>query len=484
MSTCLTSAVALTTPKPHVIVVGTGLAGLSAATQLTTHNIPVILLDRAERPGGNSIKASSGINGAPTRFQPGGAPDNEFYTDTIRSAGQPFSKAESDEREQREKLISTVTAASKDAVYWLADEGGVDLSVVAQLGGHSRARTHRGAGQKPPGASIIGTLLERLKGNPDVEIRTKSRVTKVVKEAEEVVGVEYVPDGEETTRTLRGPVVFATGGFAGDVRGMVLKYRPDLAALPSTNEAREGSQPLLVDVGARLIDMDQVQVHPTGFLDEKDKSATVKFLAAEALRGEGGIMLLSNGQRFVNELETRQHVTDAVTRSATALGTDLRQWDVSLLLDEGAAAALSSHMQFYLWKGLMRKTTLGELGQSTIDAVEEYADVVAGTKEDAYGRTAFGNWTLSDVTADSVAYVGKVTPVLHFTMGGVLFNEDSQVLDDQGAPIAGLWAAGEVTGGLHGENRLGGSSLLECAVFGRIAGDGAAAFYQQHYLGA
>ncbi|CEL10063.1 hypothetical protein ASPCAL13190 [Aspergillus calidoustus] len=471
-------------PTNRVIVVGSGLAGLSAATQLTKQNVPVILLDRAERPGGNSIKASSGINGAPTRFQtPSGPNDDDerlFYADTVKSAGKAFASAETREKEIREKLISTVTKVSADAVYWLADEFGVDLSRVAQLGGHSRARTHRSAKGKPPGAAIVGALLDSLKANPFFELQTKSTVTKVLKEAKEVVGVEYT--AEDGMHVLRGPVVFASGGFAGDIRGMVSKYRPDLAGYPSTNEAREGSQGLLEEVGAGLIDMEQVQVHPTGFVDEKNLSATVKFLAAEALRGEGGILLLSNGKRFVNELETREHVTDVITRSANALEGDLRQWEVTLLLDEGAATALDSHMQFYLWKGLMRKTTFGELGQSTIESVQEYADIVAVKKTDKLGRTAFGNWTLTDVQPDSVAFVGKVTPVLHFTMGGVIFNADSQVLDEQGDAIPGLWAAGEVTGGLHGQNRLGGSSLLECAVFGRIAGDAAAVFYQQHYL--
>ncbi|KAL4941995.1 hypothetical protein BDV06DRAFT_222619 [Aspergillus oleicola] len=474
----------LATTQPRVIVVGSGLAGLSAATQLSKQNIPVTILDRAERPGGNSIKASSGINGAPTRFQKGPDEDTSFYEDTVRSAGGVFASSEDKEKKRRERLIQTVTKRSKGAVEWLSDEMGVDLSKVAQLGGHSRARTHRGDGGKPPGAAIMGTLLEGLKGNPFVEIKTKARVTKVLKAAKEVVGVEYVTDveGEEKTQSIQGPIVFASGGFAGDVRGMVSKYRPDLAGLPSTNEAREGSQPLLVDVGAKLIDMDQIQVHPTGFLHARDESATVKFLAAEALRGEGGILLLGNGKRFVNELQTRDHVTDALTKAATKLDTDLQQWDVTLLLDEGTVAALDSHIQFYLWKGLMRKTTMGELGETALETIQEYADIVAGKKEDPFGRPAFGNWSLTDVQPDSVAYVGKVTPVLHFTMGGVIFNDESEVLDVEGAAIPGLWAAGEVTGGLHGQNRLGGSSLLECAVFGKIAGDQAAAFYQGHYL--
>ncbi|RDW78872.1 putative FAD dependent oxidoreductase [Aspergillus mulundensis] len=473
------------THQPHVIVVGTGLAGLSAATQLTKHNVPVILLDRAEKPGGNSMKASSGINGAGTKFQ--SVPDTveEFYNDTVRSAGKPYATAENIDRERRDKLIELVTKSSKDAVAWLSDDTGIDLSKVAQLGGHSKPRTHRGAKGKPPGAAIVGTLLDSLKANPFAEMKMKARVTKVLKESEEVVGVEYV-DAEESTHSIRGPVIFASGGFAGDVHGMVNKYRPDLAGIPSTNEAREGSQPLLSEIGARLVDMEHIQVHPTGFLDQKGPSATVKFLAAEALRGEGGILLLDNGTRFVNELETREFITDAVWKSATKLegDGDIRQWDVMLLLDEGAAAALDTHMQFYLWKGLLQKTTLGEIGETALETVQEYADIVAGKKADPYGRVAFGNWMLSEPQADSVVYVGKVTPVLHFTMGGVLFNEEAQVLDEQGQPIRGLWAAGEVTGGLHGQNRLGGSSLLECAVFGRIAGDQAAAFWKDHYLTA
>ncbi|KNG80026.1 FAD dependent oxidoreductase, partial [Aspergillus nomiae NRRL 13137] len=280
---------------------------------------------------------------------------------------------------------------------------------------------------------------------------------------------------------LNGPVVFASGGFAGDAHGLLAKYRPDLAGIPSTNQAVEGTQPLLEDVGAGLVDMEQVQIHPTGFVDEKEPSASVKILAAEALRGEGGILVLENGKRFVNELETREHITNVIMRSAKPLETDARQWDVNLLLDEGTAAALGSHMGFYLWKGLMRKTTVHELGPSMLETVKTYADIVSGKQPDEFGRTAFGNWTLKDVTPDSVVYIGKVTPVTHFTMGGATIDERSQVLDKDGAPIKGLWAAGEVTGGLHGQNRLGGSSLLECVVFGRIAGNEAAAFHKKHY---
>ncbi|KAE8396682.1 hypothetical protein ETB97_010674 [Aspergillus alliaceus] len=471
----------LTQPQP-VIVVGSGLAGLSAATQLISHQVPVIMLERAPKAGGNSMKASSGINGAPTKFQPEGGSDSQelFFADTVKSAGNVLASSPAEEHKRRESLISTLTASSAEAVYWLSEEKGVDLSKVCRLGGHSQPRTHRGAGQRPPGISIVSALLDPLKANKLFQLREGARVTKVLREAGEVLGVQYA--GEEDSRTtLNGPVVFASGGFAGDAHGLLAKYRPDLAGIPSTNQAVEGTQPLLEEVGAGLVDMEQVQIHPTGFLDEKEPSASVKILAAEALRGEGGILLLGDGTRFVNELETREHITNVIMRSAKPLETDARQWDVNLLLDEGTAAALGSHMGFYLWKGLVRKTTVGELDPSMLDTVRKYADIVSGKEKDEFGRTAFGNWSLTDVTSDSVVYIGKVTPVTHFTMGGATIDEHTQVLAKDGTPIKGLWAAGEVTGGLHGQNRLGGSSLLECVVFGRIAGNEAAAFHKKHY---
>ncbi|CAA7267100.1 unnamed protein product [Cyclocybe aegerita] len=471
----LMSATTAPSSTRSAIVVGSGLAGLSAASQLIAHNVPVHLLERAAKPGGNSIKASSGINGAPTRFQT--TQDSLFYEDTVRSAGNAFK--DSKMRECRQKLVTTLTNTSESAVYWLNDEKGVDLSRVGQLGGHSLPRTHRGAGKLPPGAAIVTTLLKSLQQSPLFHLHTGSLVTKVLKSAESVEGVEY-SEGDET-KTLHGAVVFASGGFAGDSKGMLAEYRPDLAGFPSTNEAIPGSQKLLTAVGAQLLDMELVQVHPTGFVDPKNVGALVKFLAAEILRGEGGLLLL-NGKRFVNEMETRQHITDVIL-STPPVDTSPQQWDIQLVLDEGAYNALSSHVDFYIFKGLMRKATVSELDPSgvALPSIQEYAKAAAGLASDPFSRKTFGSWVLKEVKPDSIVYVGRVTPVVHFTMGGVLISQDAEVLDADGKPIKGLWAAGEITGGLHGDNRLGGSSLLECAVFGRIAGDQAAAFARSYH---
>ncbi|KAL1640677.1 hypothetical protein SLS58_006691 [Diplodia intermedia] len=439
----------------RAIVVGSGLAGLSAASTLLSAHHPVTLLERLPKPGGNSIKASSGINGAPTRYQP--APeDDTFYADTVRSAGAAFAD---DQSPLRDALIRTLTQRSRDAIYWLADGKGIDLSVVAQLGGHTRARTHRGAGPTPPGAAIVTALLKELNASPLFTLLTNATVTRLLPRDGNgggggVAGVEYhSSDGK--THELRGPVVFATGGFAGDAAGLLQTYRPDLAGLPSTNEAWPGSAPLLTAPavgGARLVDMDMVQVHPTGFVDPEAVGAPVKFLAAEVLRGEGGVML-RGGKRFVDELQTRQVVTDRITEVAPDEVVDgVRVWDVKIVLDEGAYQAAKSHVGFYLFKGLMRKTTVAELGgEQAVKEVQAYADAAAGKAGDPLGRKAFGHWELRDVTPESVVYVGRVTPVVHFTMGGVVINDKAEVLDKDDKPIEGVWAAGEAAESLRKE---------------------------------
>ncbi|KAL7622721.1 hypothetical protein AAE478_006399 [Parahypoxylon ruwenzoriense] len=485
-STSIPSMTQASRKKP-VIVVGSGLAGLSAAHETLRAGAPVHMLDRAPKPGGNSIKASSGINGAGTRFQRelGIAADDSFYSDTVRSAGHRFQ--EGPVGIDRKALVELLASRSEKAVDWLVDELGVDLSVVAQLGGHSVARTHRGGGKLPPGAAIVSALLEKLKANPEFSLENSAEVNELLVggsgDDKAVKGVRYrTADGQP--HELEGPVVFAAGGFGGDPHGLLSKYRPDLAGMPSTNEERPAPHGLLSAVGAEFVDMDSVQVHPTGFVDPKDPTSLYKFLAAEALRGEGGILLSGRtGERFINELLTRDIVSDAITAlppSHTLESSTIRQWDITILLDPGACEAAASHIGFYLWKGLVQKKKVKELAPEVIASVDKYAAIVASKGEDPLGRKAFGHWRLppGEANREEEVCVGTVTPVVHFTMGGVTFDLQARVLrakEGSGlVPIPGLWAAGEITGGIHGANRLGGSSLLECVVFGRIAGTEAA----------
>jgi FAD-dependent fumarate reductase len=406
-----------------VIIVGAGLAGLSCAHQVlqlsSRHN--VVILEKLGKAGGNSIKASSGINGAGTRHQKEQDSPEQFFDDTVKSAkglGKP-------------ELMKVLSERSAQAVGWLEQDFGVDLSSVARLGGHSVARTHRGGGKLPPGFAIISALAKPLEDR----IWPNCRVLELIRgNNNQVTGVRYTQDS--TQHELKGQVVLASGGFSGS-KEMLQRYRPDIAHLPTTNgpQTQGEGQQMCGSIDAQLREMDQVQIHPTGFVDPADPSNSTKFLAGEALRGEGGVLLDAQGKRFVDELQTRDVVSRAIME---------RDGDPTLVLDQRAYSRIHHHVDFYVMKGLMRSGTLDEL------------------------KAQFG-WTADpEVPASEKYYWGTVTPVVHFTMGGVETTAHGQVVDKTGHVIPNLYAAGEVTGGVHGANRLGGSSLLECVVFGRI----------------
>lgn len=161
--------------------------------------------------------------------------------------------------------------------------------------------------------------LERLEdlavSDPEhVKILKKSRVTKLIKEGEAVVGVEYTQGGK--THSAYGPVILATGGYAADFSedSLLKKYRPEYYNLPTTNgdHCTGDGLKMAISIGASGIDMEKVQVHPTGLVDPNEPEAQVKFLAAEALRGVGGLLLDNEGQRFVDELQHRDFVTGKI----------------------------------------------------------------------------------------------------------------------------------------------------------------------------
>ncbi len=284
--------------EPDAIVVGTGLAGLAAALNILDRGGRVVLIEKEHRLGGNSNKASSGINAC--------CPNNEtvtddyaesFYADTTKSAGSAA----------QPELIQTLVDNSADAVTWLKERVGVDLSLVAQLGGHAHKRTHRPKNGMV-GAEIIYGMQRAVKEyvkSGQVQILTDTKVTNLIREDNKVVGVEVeslVEANEVTRKQLNSPnVILATGGFAADrTEGSYLsKYRPELMKMPATAGSFSTGDGigLATSVGAGLIDMDKVQVHPTGWVDPKDPLNPNKVLAAELMRGVGGILINGKGER-------------------------------------------------------------------------------------------------------------------------------------------------------------------------------------------
>ncbi|KAF4592957.1 hypothetical protein EYR38_008663 [Pleurotus pulmonarius] len=457
--------IAMNVSQTRTIIIGGGLAGLSAAHTLIQHGAQVLLLDKKPSLGGNSMKASSGINGAGTEAQKAlGVSDSveAFAKDTTSSAGQLA----------RPDLIHALTSNSAESLSWLSSNFSIDLSLVSLLGGHSIARTHRGRGP-PPGFSITSALMKKLDTLPAAEIIKFANVVRLLEANGRVSGVEYETNGE--TKTVEAnAVIIATGGYAADYApaGLLAKYRPDLLGLPTTNgdHATGDGHRLASSLHASLIDMDEIQVHPTGFVDPKDEGAKTKFLAAEALRGVGALLVDAEGKRFVDEMERRDNVTKAMQEII-----EQGKGPIRLLLNADAETELKSHCDFYVSKGLMKKydnaadfaRDTGVPNAALVQTLSEHNKYALGELKDPFGKVHFHNGQFSP---DGTLLAAWVVPVVHYTMGGIRVDASARVLSADGKAIPGLYAAGEVIGGVHGKNRLGGSSLLEAVVFGRLAG--------------
>ncbi|KAF9875869.1 fumarate reductase [Colletotrichum karsti] len=466
---------------PRVIVVGGGLSGLSAAHTIYLAGGNVVVLDKQGFFGGNSTKATSGINGALTRTQVDhkiADSVKQFYDDTLKSARD----------KARPDLIKVLTYKSAAAVEWLQDVFNLDLTLVSRLGGHSQPRTHRGHDAKFPGMAITYALMQRLEELAEtephrVEIIKKARVTGLNKDGNTVTGVTYEFGGEE--QSVDGPVVLATGGYAADFgeTSLLKKHRPDTYGLATTNgtHATGDGQKMVMAIGGNGIDMDKVQVHPTGLVDPKDPGSKWKFLAAEALRGEGGLLLNADGDRFCDELGHRDYVSGMMWKEK-----DKNKFPIRLVLNSKASKVLDFHTRHYSGRGLMKKMTGEQLAKEIgcspdhlQKSFQTYNSIADGKQKDPWGKKFFHNLPF-DINDDF--HVALMEPVLHFTMGGIEINDKAQVLNSEQKPFDGLFACGELAGGVHGANRLGGSSLLGCVVYGRVAGDTASNYLFQQAL--
>ena len=454
----------LSPQRKEVVVVGGGLAGMSAALSAAEAGAHVTIVEKEKRLGGNSGKATSGINGARTDVQKSlGVDDSEeLFTEDTMVSGHGRSKQE---------LVEKLVHDSADAVAFLQREG-VPLAVVSRCGGHSRERTHRCADRPdqapiPVGWEIVRTLKKAIEGNGAIDIVTEAHMTSLTCDSSTVTGVEVVIAGEK--KTYKGDaVVLTTGGFAGNHNGVLGKHRPDLVSLPTTNgpwATGDGLQ-VAVEAGASLVDMDQVQVHPTGLLNATQPRAGSVILGPEALRASGGLLVNGEGKKFIDELKRRDEVTAAIIEQNTTLSKAFPGFDggsavggvAYLVMDRHTVAKFGPTLfSFYQSRGLFH----------SVVGVGGLSEVIGCSKESLTD-------SLTGLTLDEELFVAAIVPAVHYTMGGVEIDAKGRALSAEKQPIVGLFAAGEVTGGVHGANRLAGNSLLECVVFGREAGRNAA----------
>jgi flavocytochrome c len=338
-----------------------------------------------------------------------------------------------------------------------------------------------------------------IQESDQVEIMVETRVTQMIQDEQgTILGVECTQLLDAAGSGGAGAVLFlplradhvilATGGFASDrSHGSYLEqYRPELLSMPATAgpfSTGDGIT-LATSLGAGLRDMEKVQIHPTGWVDPADPNNPNKVLAAELLRGVGGILINKEGKRFCNELGTRAYIADKMM-SHDAHYAETKQWDPKapvptfyLVLSASAAKKGHTHVDLYSHKALLQKVegviALAEamdISKMTLVTTLQNYQRNANDGVDEFGKTLFRGVPIDDLSNESF-YVGKVIPVLHYCMGGITIDTEGNVLSKHGEIIPGLYGAGEVTGGVHaGNNRLGGNSLLECAVFGSIVGN-------------
>merc|ERR1712117_884771 len=455
---------------------------MSAANTVLECGGKVLLVDKSSFCGGNSTKATSGINGSATKAQKDkGISDSVelFTSDTLKGGAK------------RPELVKVLCGNSGGDVDWLVDKFALDLSLLARLGGHSAPRTHRGK-ERFPGMTITYALIqmvekiaEKSKGKV-ARIITKARAHTLTMEGGVCTGLVYEKGGTDYSEI--GPVILCSGGFGADFtqNSLLAQYRPDLMHLPTTNGEHCTGDGIKMGegVGGKTIDLEWVQVHPTGLVKPGDPDAKIKFLAAEALRGVGGLVLDANGKRFANELGRRDYVTGEMWKNKPPF---------RLCLNKAASDEIHWHCKHYTGRGVMKfyesGAALAEDMKVPLSVLEqthdEHYQAAKKTEKDpdggsfpAYpsGKTFYHNIIPGSAVKTEPFYVAIITPVIHYCMGGLEVETNSLVLNSEGKAITGLYAAGEVAGGVHGNNRLGGNSLLDCVVFGRVAGRHAAEY--------
>ena len=437
-----------------IVVVGAGGAGLSAAVQAASMGANVIVLEKQGIIGGNTNYATGGLNAAETSVQQklGIIDSKKSHFDDTMSGGHFLNDS---------SLVATLVNKAAEAVDWLISLG-ADMSNVGQMAGSSQKRTHRPNGGAAVGPHLVSVLNKAVKAE-NISIRTRNTVTALTEQNGKVTGVKVsTPKGVYSIRSKA--VILATGGFGANL-SLIGLYRPELKDFHTSNHhgATGDAFGWVAPLQASLVLMDQIQVHPTG-------EAGSHLLISEAVRGNGAILVNRNGARFANEMWTRDKLSDAILEQ-----TDKKAF---LVFDQSVRESLSA-IENYAQQGLLISAeTPAELAEALqlpvsafVETMEKYSLYQSTGEDKDFQRKAE---EMPRPLTEAPYYAINVEPVIHHTMGGIKINAQAEVVNLNGKTIPGLYAAGEVTGGVHGGNRLGGNAVADIIVFGQIAGTSAA----------
>ncbi|MWN05295.1 flavocytochrome c [Gilliamella sp. Pas-s95] len=437
-----------------VVVVGSGGAGLTAAIQAHDLGASVVIVEQMSVIGGNTNKASAGMNAVETKFQKRkGIVDSKdlFYQETMTGG----------KNKNNPDLLRYFVENAPDAINWL-DDNDIELSGITTTGGMSIDRTHRPESGAAVGGFLISGLVKNI-NKRGIEVILDTTVTEIVTEHHKVTGVKVSEEDGSIHFIKAKAVIIATGGFSANT-AMVEKYRPDLKGFVTTNHkgATGSGIEILEKLGAGTVDMGEIQIHPT-------VEQTTSYLISESIRGGGAILVSKKGQRFVNELDTRDKVSAEIIK--------LPEHYAYILFDQQVRDENRAVEEYVANELVIQANTLEELaqklsidGDALVKTIERYNQFTSTKHDQDFGRIT----GMRHPFKKGPFYAIKIAPGVHHTMGGVTINTQTQVLNTDKHVIQGVFAAGEVVGGVHGANRIGGNAVADIIIFGMQAGKKAA----------
>ncbi len=442
------------TLETDVVIVGAGGAGMSAAITVHEAGKSVIILEKMAYVGGNTTKATGGMNAAETHYQAeSGIEDSvdQFVEDTMKG-GKNLNNPD---------LVRAMAANSAAAIDWL-DTIGAPLPKVSFSGGATNARIHAPADGSGVGGYLVAAFSAKL-SELGIEPMLNTKATELLRaEDGTVCGVRAeAPDAVYEIHAKS--VILASGGFGANEE-MYCQYRPDLRGTVTTNAPGATGDGIVMAqaVGADLVDIEQIQLHPT-------VEQTTSMLITEGVRGDGAILVNQEGKRFINEMETRDVVSAAELQQEGCYAY--------VVFDQRLRDGLKA-IEKYVNNGLtVQADTPEELAkligcdpETFAKTLSDWNGYVAAKNDPDFGRAT----GMEEDLSVPPYYAIKIAPGIHHTMGGVKIDTLTHVIDTDGNVIPNLYACGEVTGGVHGGNRIGGNAVADIVVFGRIAGQQAA----------
>ncbi len=435
-----------------VVVIGAGGAGMTAAIMLKQAGVDFILLEKMPYVGGNTTKATGGMNAAETHYQKEqGIEDSvaQFVEDTMKGGHNLNDPA----------LVQTLAENSSAAIDWL-DTIGAPLPKVSFSGGATNQRIHAPEDGSGVGNYLVDKFSAKL-AELGIEPMLNTEATVLISDNGTISAVS-AESADKRYYIKAKAVIMATGGFGANME-MITQYRPDLEGTVTTNApgATGDGIKMARGVGAVLVDMNQIQLHPT-------VEQTTSMLITESVRGDGAILVNAKGERFINELETR----DVVSAGELAQEGQFA-W---IIFDQHLRDNLKAIEKYVKNNLTVQADTIEGLAELIevepavlAKTLADWNEIVANKNDTQFGRTT----GMNDDLSTPPYYAIKVAPGIHHTMGGIKINTKAEALDYYGNPVPGLFAAGEVTGGVHGGNRLGGNAVADIVIFGRIAAQSA-----------